>query len=85
MNKSEGKNKPEDKDDKEDKKEGKAEDKKEAEEKEEWLKLTKKTAFSEEMDSMIAGWKKPEQTPETEQDDIYRTYRPELQWGRPLK
>ena len=79
--------KPEDKDDKEDKKEGESEDEedKPAEERSAWLKLTKKTAFSKEMDLLIAGWKKPEQTPETVQDDIYRTYMPALQWGRPWK
>ena len=54
-----------------------------AEEGKAWHELTKKTAFTEEMQGMAAGWNKPEQTPETEQDKIYKTYRKDLQWGRP--
>ena len=61
----------------EDKKEGKevAEEDKESHEKKEWLKLTEKTPFSEELDAMLAGWKKPEPRAETEEEKISVTYR----------
>ena len=53
---------------------------KESHEKPEWLKATKKDAFAFEMDAQIAGWKPVEPKQETEQDNIYKTNRRDLQW-----